>query len=393
MIFQILIATGTLDPPHPHIDFKHHIPVSPLDKKCFDLVRSWAKECANHKICAKPAQVPLPKRVIEIPADLAQPCRLRAASHVQGHYVILSHCWGKSDIASKLKDSLISTFHNAIPYGELPKNFQDAIEITRCLGFRYLWIDALCISQDNAAEWAEEAPKMSSYYGLSTLMIAATVAEDSSKGILIDRHIKYSPAIGRQKEYCLRDERLSSLQDISNSALATRGWAAQERTLAPRILHYTTQQMIWECGNGFKFEASSLEYFIQVEDLDKSAIQPFVTNALQAPGRHKTVGGTTEETSIQESKRLAGWSSCVQNYTGRLLTFPSDKLYAISGVADILNHNGEMGEYLSGIWSKHFVAGLSWKRDSSTLLTTPPEYRAPSWSWASVDGAVFMEDI
>ncbi|KAL5372109.1 hypothetical protein DPSP01_013755 [Paraphaeosphaeria sporulosa] len=234
---------------------------------------------------------------------------------------------------------------------------------------------------------------MSSYYGLSTLMIAASAAEDGSKGILVDRHIGFSPALDREGNYCLRPEQLRSLQGISSSVLSTRGWAAQERMLAPRIVHYTTQQMIWECGTAVRFEASSLEYSIRMEDLDKGAIQPFVANALQAPGQRKPVGWTTEDTSVQELKRLEGWTSCVQDYTRRLLAFSSDKLYAISGVAKILNHDGEMGEYLAGTWSKHFVAGLSWVRDKFSPLTTPSEYRAPSWSWASADGGVFLEDI
>lgn len=208
------------------------------------MICAWAQECESHLSCAKAAQVPLPKRIIEIPADPTQLCILRTNHNIQDHYVILSHCWGKSGIPSKLEKSLISTYERDIPVGELPKSFQDAVKITRWLGFRYLWIDALCIIQDSPKDWAEEAPKMSSYYGLSTLMIAAATPEDSSKGILGDRHISYSPAIGLQGKYCISSEKRDNIENMSSSVLATRGWAAQERILAPRIVHYTAQQLI-----------------------------------------------------------------------------------------------------------------------------------------------------
>jgi hypothetical protein len=75
---------------------------------------------------------------------------------------------------------LLPQFENAISSKLFPRSFKDTIHITRRLGFRYLWIDALCISQDDPADWNEEGPKMASYYGQSALMIAATTAEDSS---------------------------------------------------------------------------------------------------------------------------------------------------------------------------------------------------------------------
>ncbi|KAJ4351485.1 uncharacterized protein N0V89_006828 [Didymosphaeria variabile] len=337
---------------------------------------------------------PLPKRVIEVPTDPAQSCRIRTTDNKLGRYAILSHCWGSSDITMKLKDSLIAEFQNTIPYEELPRSFQDAIQITRRLGFKYLWIDALCISQDNAEEWAEEAPKMSLYYGRSSLMISATAAEDSTRGILTNRHIRYSPLLGKGRNYQLRPGQLSSSYGIDSSMLATRGWAAQERVLAPRIVHYTTHQMVWECGHGHEFEASKTKYAKHIWDLDKAAIQPLVTDALQAidtgevPRRSESVTQNAERADLNLSKRLDAWHSCVQEYSRRNLALSSDKLHAISGIAGIINYDGEMGEYLAGVWSKHLGAGLAWSNANWSPFDTPPIYTAPSWSWTSVNGPV-----
>jgi hypothetical protein len=351
------------------------------------MTRSWLRDCTDHANCSQPAPVRLPKRVIDISADPSQDPKLLVTNdyHI-GQYVILSHCWGRSGI-TKLTDSLLPQFQDAIPPKLLPRSFLDAIEITRRLGYRYLWIDALCISQDNAADWAEEAPKMALYYGQSALMIAATAAEDSTKGILTDRHVPYSPIMGKEEKYCLRQKLLSGKWDIERSIIASRGWCAQERMLAPRILHYTKRQMIWECADGFKFEASGIPdsktgsgQFDHA--FSKQNFQPFVTRALKTDKL-----GAVEDISAsrEQIRRIRTWQQCVDEYTKRNLTVSSDKLHAISGVAAIINSDGQMGEYLAGLWSEHIATGFAWSRDWA-LLKTPPTYRAPSWSWASVDG-------
>ncbi|KAJ4301574.1 hypothetical protein N0V90_003667 [Kalmusia sp. IMI 367209] len=388
------IEFGNVDSPG-EIDCKRLVPVDPFDDKCFDLIHSWMNECTEHACCSKPEPVKLPKRVIEVPVDSSQPPRLRITNGELGQYVVLSHCWGSAGI-TKLNDALIPKYQNAIPLETLPKSFGDAVQITRRLGFRYIWIDALCISQNNSADWAEEAPKMSSYYGLSALMIAAAVAEDSSKGILVDRHVPYSPVMGKDKKYCLRQRLLRWGWDIERSVLASRGWCAQERMLAPRIVHYTKRQMIWECANGLKFEASGIEEKqVGSGQIDwhysKGKLQPSVTRALEAGSsrmsneRESGMAADAEGTRLNTLGRVRTWQQCIDEYAPRNLTVSSDKLHAISGVAAILNYDGEMGTYLAGLWSKHIIAGLAWGRVNA-VLTSLPAYRAPSWSWASLNG-------
>jgi len=341
----------------------------------------------KHNDCHNPDSAALPKRVIEISGDPSVAPKLLVSTGETGQYVVLSHCWGKTPIA-KLTDSLIPAFQKAIPFDLLSKSFSDAIDITRRLGFRYLWIDALCISQDNAEDWREEAPKMASYYGRSALMISATAAEDSSKGFLHDRHVPVSPMLGPERRYCLRQRLLRWDWDIDRSILSTRGWAAQERMLSPRILHFTKRQLIWECAEGFKFEASGIQE-VQVgsgqidQRFSKKKLQPYVTRAFEPP--MDLIDEEVQRKDILE--RVRAWQQCVDEYSSRSLTIPSDKFHALSGVASIINHDGKMGQYLAGIWSNYVAAGLAWGRQYA-LLTPPPAYRAPSWSWASVDGTI-----
>ncbi|KAH7399188.1 heterokaryon incompatibility protein-domain-containing protein [Phaeosphaeria sp. MPI-PUGE-AT-0046c] len=393
--FDLCTVEDVLDS---EIDCRRPVIVDPSDPRCYGVAHSWLEDCTKHKTCNQAAPTRLPKRVIEIPADSTAAPRLLVTDVEQlGQYVVLSHCWGSLGPA-KLIDELISQFQQGIPLEQLPRSFLDAITITRQLGFKYLWIDALCISQDNAADWAEEAPKMAYYYGQSALMIAATAAEDSSKGILSERHVPYSPIMGKEKKYYLRQQLLGWEWDIEYSILASRGWAAQERILAPRVLHYTKRQMIWECVEGLRFEASCIKGAVidsgQVNMRShKSKIQQFVTQGLNiaqsAYVKAESADSTNSMLPATEDSitRVHGWLQCVDNFSICKLTVSSDKLHAISGIASIMNHENQMGTYLAGLWSKHLAAGLTWSR-TWALLTSPPEYRAPSWSWASLDGEV-----
>ena len=368
------------------------MPPDPLDDSCFRLIDSWIDQCRMHGKCSLPTSVTLPKRVIAISIDPSESPRLRVTNNELGQYVILSHCWGKRALVA-LTQSLITQYQEAIQVEELPRSFKDAIEITRKLGFRYLWIDALCIIQDNAEDWAQEVVKMASYYGLSALMISATDAEDSSKGILNVRDASYSPFLGKKRKYCFQQHLFRSDWEIRESILATRGWAAQERMLAPRILHYTKRQIIWEFAVGIIPEASGL-YTPNSFQLgyQKSKLQPLVTEALDQtyPASHGFSIANKEpgvDPRVATLDKLRIRHECVREYSSRSLSVPSDRFHAIAGVAKIVNSKGELVTYLTSLWSAYLASSLAWRRLSSRL-STPAIYTAPSWSWASVRGGV-----
>ncbi|KAK8087260.1 hypothetical protein PG994_002234 [Apiospora phragmitis] len=388
------------------IDCKCIVPVDPRDDKCFDLLRSWIAACSMHEQCAGMTPALMPKRVIEIPDSTSERPRLLVTNGESEQYVVLSHCWGSADAASKLKDSLIPDYQRGLDLAQLPQNVQDAVHITRRLGFQYLWVDALCISQDNAQDWAEEKAKLPLYYGQAALMISASIATDADSGILAERHVPMSPIMGKDRKFGLRQRILRWKDDIERSHLATRGWAAQERMLAPRIVHYTRRQMIWECATGLSFEASGIDDGRFGRDphdafFSKPKLQPLLEAGLRGlhPGvpdalvveRRTTVvvvGGGGERGGERElARRLYAWLQCVYEYAPRDLAVASDKLPALAGLATILNHDGAMGDYMAGIWSKDLAAGLAWSRPWR-LLSSPPAYQAPSWSWAGVNGGV-----
>jgi hypothetical protein len=85
---------------------------------------------------------------------------INAESH-HTPYVCLSHRWGNVTFIQTTKANL-AEFEQHIPWRNLTKTFQEAMIITYGLGLRYIWIDSLCVCQDDAADWAREGSNMDS---------------------------------------------------------------------------------------------------------------------------------------------------------------------------------------------------------------------------------------
>lgn len=129
----------------------------------------------------------LPTRLLEIGEQNYQ-LRLCIAPPPGTNYATLSHCWGRLKFLTLARSNLVA-FQSAIPFGLLPKTFQDVVGIARKFGFQYLWIDSLCIIQDDREDWEREAPTMAHVYGGSGLNIAATGANDGREGLFFKRDV------------------------------------------------------------------------------------------------------------------------------------------------------------------------------------------------------------
>jgi len=137
----------------------------------------------------------LPTRVIDVDVALPRP-KLQVQSKpptIASNYAALSYCWGKTKAATTTVDNLNRHISRGFEFSSLPKTIQDAIIVTRELGIRYLWVDALCILQGSDVEarddWDVEASKMSSVYGNATVTIIAANSSDCGEGIFRQRSI------------------------------------------------------------------------------------------------------------------------------------------------------------------------------------------------------------
>jgi hypothetical protein len=319
----------------------------------------------------------------------------------KGDYVALSHCWG-GIISPLLTAATLQSFQLGLASGELPRNFQDAVRITRELGIRYLWIDSLCIVQDSKSDWEQESMKMGSVYKNSCVTLYALVARESKVGILnLDRSPPPDPppailrisddptqtsAVTLIKKHSTEYEFLSELLDNSTfpertGVLATRGWTLQEMALSPRQLYYGRKQIYWRCFNGCQSADGYLpgddevaygfkSYFEISKILNWEVLQ---SRAARLP---------------HVSFLLSYFYRLVYNYSARRLSYSSDKLPAISGIVQELQPLIG-GDYLAGVWSKDFRRGLLWRSQSGMHYREVP-YRSPSWSWAITDDMVIF---
>lgn len=363
------------------------VELDPSSPASFVKVDQWLRDCEqNHEGCNFPANPPLPTRVIHVGScsGLQHP-HLHAAKGQFGRYIALSHVWGKTATLTTTIETLKERMQ-CILLSEMPKSFRDAVIVTRRLGIQYLWIDSLCILQDSATDWENEAVKMDEVYKNSVLTISASSATNSHVGFLVARNpleqltcnLQHLAPNGGNAE---RIQVVWPAPVIGNNHINTRGWTLQELILSPRVLHYTISrdwingQMVWQCQTHTEAENGSLNSIFGV--LSQKIKQVLKTMA----------EGSRSITAIYKC-----WYYIARQYSHRRLSHASDKLPALSGLAaEFHNHTGD--SYLAGLWKGDLAGGLLWAASTMEKLQKTTEYRAPSWSWASVEGEIYYEGI
>jgi len=341
-------------------------------------ISEWVSRCDNdHKRC-KPDSVPLPTRVLHIGNQSpSSRISLWETGGAIGSYTALSYCWGNSN-------QLITTLatmderKKEIKFDEMGKTFQDAVTITRFLGIQNLWIDALCICQDDKKDWEREASKMAEVYSNSYLTIAAASAKNGSVGCFTNRprrqyisfgYTSSSGASGKLYAFLVPLERgLSSVDTLGmkEEPLSSRAWTLQERILSPRSLFYCTDQMYFECKEEFKGEDG---FYSKGRLLD-------IEGYLSLPNQsHEHI----------KSYMRGLWDLLIRLNMGRKLTRSSDKLPALSGLAKRFEDTLK-DKYIAGLWQSTLLGDLLWDA-LGVRGPWPPDYRAPSWSWACIDDA------
>jgi len=260
-------------------------------QSCFAFIQDCLLDCRQHIGCNMSPTLTPPRRLLylegssnssELQSYQRISIRLCETNGQPHRYAALSHCWGSTQIIAT-KRTNIREFEEAIQWHLLPKTFQDAIITALRLEIRYLWIDSLCIIQDDKTDWDTEAARMGAIYENSYLTIAATSSPSSAFPFLRPRPPNYRPktlqfpnpqrlsnTINNQTVYGGADDinalRIrqgppaykTNLSEISKpricGPLTARGWALQERVLSSRIVHFTDEGIIWECRMSIKSE-------------------------------------------------------------------------------------------------------------------------------------------
>ena len=346
----------------------------------------------------------LPTRVLDVGSsdNLQDPSLFHPPNNLKRQYVALSYCWGGQREAILTKQRLDDR-QLEFPMQTLPATFRDAIEITRRLGFQYLWIDALCIVQegDNGDDFQREGARMDLVYGRAAITIAAGATENVSQGIfgayslnsvserVKEAFIPYDLPDGSIGKAYLRPESSTVGEHYVNEPLNTRGWTFQERILSPRVAIYHSDQISWGCRTKIansrgplnpNSRADSRTISVPSRHTDRMDVNLFRDSDIRLEGPAK-------------ARLMTYWTSLVQDYSERALTYPQDKLKAMSSLARLVQR--QTGDaYAAGLWASTLKTQLLWIYHSSISkdeFVFPSTYRAPSWSWASINGRVTYE--
>jgi hypothetical protein len=220
------------------------------------LACSWLRTCTEEHDClSTSAQVfpdrVLPSRLICLRGTTVRLC-LSTELPTNTPYATLSHCWETIEQFTIRKENLIS-LQESIPVHLLSKTFQDAIFLTSKFRYQYLWIDSLCIVQDDSNDWRNGSSLMASTYGGTSLNIAASHAQDGSVGWFVERSPSdVAPCLVSLKGLDLPERVVCVPIDFYNrgiwhTALRRRAWAFQGRLLSPRTLSFSSTQIFWGC--------------------------------------------------------------------------------------------------------------------------------------------------
>lgn len=373
----------------------------------------WIEDCSKHDSCGGSQPPPwLPTRLVDILEFDKGRIRVVNSSSAPREpgiaYLALSHCWGRRPFLVMTEQNK-EEFEEGVLITSLAPNFQDAIFVTHQLGFRYIWIDSLCIIQGSTEDWRLEAPTMNQVYRNAFLTIGAMASPDAYGGLFRDRDpdmVGTCPiTINSEKEgvmECLLIKSDIWESHVKQAPLSQRAWAVQERILSSRSLYFCEGQLFWECREQHACESfpkglplafiSDIKEFMAPDAVPIKAFERAVQGATaRYSGASRMADDDTPWPWTQYQTPYHVWNDILESYARCALTNPSDKFVAISGVAkDFAKMIGD--EYLAGLWRRNFINGLLWAstptyRDMDGWLPAvrPEVYRAPSWSWASLD--------
>jgi heterokaryon incompatibility protein (HET) len=329
----------------------------------------------------------MPTRVLDVVSAGDEAIRLHLPSDSDtSEYIALSYRWGRNQPCVTDQYNLGERL-NRIELSLLPPTLRDAVLLTRFLGIKYLWIDALCIIQRDQADWVREAAKMNAVYSHALLTISADAAVDTSSSLFKERSVRHEKSVvlpwplespddgGEPLKLHVFPNFINFGDEIRKSPLAKRGWTFQERALSARIVHFGEDMCYWECKEACIGED---------EEIGKYSVQDEYFHL-----RDLLAGGG--ESDMSKVKLHGKWAWVIAEFSKRELTVEGDAFAALEGVAIGFAEKDKLGKYFCGLWGDEFLRYLLWssdRTDEGSIHRRSKAYRAPTWSWVAVVGPV-----
>jgi hypothetical protein len=311
-------------------------------KSAVSFLRSKLNTClATHTNCRRHIDATSPRYPTRL---LSLTCRSRSKvalvdtdDNTHGDYFSLSHCWGGLQ-PLRLTHRSEQSLRDGVEISNLPKTFQDAIKLCRQLDIAYIWIDSMCIFQDDLGDWHSQAAQMRQVYASALCNIAATGARNGSYGLYFDRDEKAMEQflILAPRHFWHGGDKQPVVQYtvcfnggyeffVRNGTLNTRSWVLQERFLSRRIMHFTTSGVFWECLTNLS------------NDLYPDRLPQTTTNLATRDVKLKRSllqSGYASTHHMQWTPELyEGWNMLCEKYAECHLTVESDKLVALTGIS------------------------------------------------------------
>ena len=360
--------------------------------------RSWLQSClqGHGELCNSPPwlghlpQIPTLRMI-----DVEQGCLVKMQE--QCPYVVLSYVWGR-DLQFKCTDSLLlgleMKFGLLQHWEQIPRTVQDAVNLVRLLGLRYLWVDSLCIVQDSQVDMQDQFPKMGQIYGNALLTIVAADGDDASTGVFNNSNT--ASRVGRQCVRYSEDLGLIICPPNLNTVLketgwATRGWTFQEALLSKRLLVFVDQTVYFSCR--------STTWSEQRKALSETIPPPWTWAEAPSPYAAKFERPLTEWSRIASSLQVyypnsqpwfiaSMWQSLVNEYSIRTLSYELDVLAAIAGVQEVFGRIFPQ-DILYGMPLSVIQTALLWHpRTSLRRRKDRKKNLLPSWTWTAWIGEV-----
>ncbi|KAI0382754.1 heterokaryon incompatibility protein-domain-containing protein [Hypomontagnella monticulosa] len=335
-------------------------------------------------------------------------------------YFALSYVWGRVDMFNTTKANYQERKEpqalSTIPF---PKTIKDAIRLVKSLGERFLWVDAICMVQDDKEQMARDVPKMNIVYGQAFATIVALHGESAdaglpgvSPGTRKPQHIEvlhvsdkspdldYDPQSDRNETVCLVATPRPLSLELDISKWNTRGWIFQERLLSRRCIYFSADAVYFQCSKQTVSEIGVNEEYTSYM-FDKVPMEPRQAAKRAAQDNPLDTMNLLRDMTSKErqSKAFGIYKDLVRSYSRREFSFKSDVINGFAGVFAVLEKYFQ-SETHSGLPATVLSHALLWTpaaripRRGMRLPTLcdmsmgKPDTKFPSWSWAGWDGPV-----
>ncbi|KAI1264021.1 hypothetical protein F5Y18DRAFT_428528 [Xylariaceae sp. FL1019] len=349
----------------PHVDRDKH----------FEIIRQWLRLCDDkkrHQRCQGPGITPsrMPKRLIDVRQNGDTGVNIwEPGVDAVCEYVALSHPWGSQLPFFVSTQENIDDHRRNIDISDLPATFQDAIETTRAIGKRYLWIDSLCIIQGLGGDFHSEAGRMESVFSSAYCVLAASRAYHQRDGFLGPRRARdYVPMnmkTGHELSRYYLCENIDAFdKHVLQGHLHKRGWVLQEHALARRTIFFTEHQTYFD----------NLAAFLGDPEFPRIIM------------------------SASQGEKIIRFQNLYKTYSQLEFSNAVDRAIAVNGIQNrLLEAFGTRGGY--GVFDEDVQTGqlgllrraLLWYRPKQTELTRidfPDSMPVPSWSWMAYMGGI-----